>query len=630
MRIRKSLAIFLAWASIVSQLPAQQPFVERPQGRIPFRSYKRPTVGPGILTNSDRLRSLIRGGILYLTLQDAIALAVENNLDLQVDRYGPLSAEWALERSKAGGPLKGVTNGNSVVNQVTSGQGAAGALAAGGLGTNNGNGGGNSGNGQISQIGPITPNLDPVFQNASIWSHKTTPESNILYYGTSSLVDVAHVFNSSVQQGLITGGYVIVTGNESYLNENSPGNLINPSVLPTAQISIQHNLLQGFGAAVNNRNIRISQKQLTGANVTFRSQLTVLVQNVVNLYWDLVASKEDLKAKQGARDISQKFFEDTQKRIELGALAKVEVYRSEADFSSRKQEVAIAQQTESQQETQLKSLLSRNGVEDPLLDAARIVTLDRIQVPDSDDIPPLRQLVATALAHRPDVELDKINDEVAAINALGTTNNLLPFLQARASTTNKGLSGSLNPLAGVPQATFSGGGLGTALSQIFQHDFTSRSGTLIFQPYIGNRGAQADYGVDQLQLRQGDLVERKNRNDMVVAISNDMIALRQARSRYTNAVNSRTLQRDLLEKEQQKFALGSSTIDLIIAAERALSAAQYVEITALSNYSHARVALDQVLGTTLETNHVSVEESLKGKLTIESKLPAALPESGSK
>lgn len=630
MRIRKSIAIFLTWASIAAQLSAQQPFVEKPHGNIIWRPYERPAVSPSMITNSDRLRGLIRGGILYLTVQDAIGLAIENNLDLQVDRYGPLNAEWALERSKAGGPLKGVTSGNTVVNQVTTGQGAAGALAAGGLGSNNGNGGNNTGNGQITQIGPITPNLDPVFQNSSVWSHKTTPESNVHYYGTSALVDTSHAFNSSVQQGLITGGYVVVSGTESYLSENSPGNLINPSVLPTAQISIQHNLLQGFGAAVNNRNIRISRKQLTGANVTFRSQLTVLVQNVVNLYWDLVASKQDLKAKQSARDISGKFFEDTKKRIELGALAKVEVYRAEADFSSRKQEVAIAQQTESQQETQLKSLLSRNGVEDPMLDAARIVTLDRIQVPDSDDIPPLRQLVATALAHRPDVELDKINDEVAAINALGTANNLLPFLQARASTTNKGLSGSLNPLAGVPQAHIPEGGLGDALGQIFKHDFTSRSGTLIFQPYIGNRGAQADYGVDQLQLRQSDLVERKNRNDMVVAISNDMIALRQARARYANAVSSRELQQDLLQKEQQKFALGSSTIDLIIAAQRTLSAAQYVEITALSTYSHARVALDQVLGTTLETNHVSVEESLKGKLGFESKLPAVLPEPGTK
>ena len=626
MRIRKSLAMFLAWGCAITQLPAQQPFVERPQGRIPFRSYQRPSVGSGILTNSDRLRGLIRAGILYLTVQDAIGLAIENNLDLQVDRYGPLSAEWILERYKAGGPLKGVTSGNTVVNQVTSGQGAAGALVAGGLSTNNGSGGGSSSNGQISQIGPITPNLDPVFQNSSVWSHQTTPESNIYYYGTSALVDIAHKFNSSVQQGLITGGYVVVSGNESYLNENSPGNNLNPSVLPSAQIYVQHNLLQGFGAGVNSRTIRVSQRQLTGANVTFRSQLTVLVQNVVNLYWDLVASNEDLRAKQSARDISEKFFGDTKKQIELGALAKVEVYRAEADFSSRKQDVAIAQQSVSQQETQLKGLLSRNGVEDPLLDAARIVTLDRIQVPDADEIPPLRELVATAMTHRPDVELDKINDEVAAITATGTENNLLPFLQARAYTLNKGLAGSINPAAPQPPLPSSVGGLGNALGQIFDHDFTTRYGALIFQPYFRNRGAQADYGVDQLQLRQGDLVERKNRNDMVVAISNEMIALRQARSRYTNAVASRALQQDLLQKEQQKFSLGSSTINLIIAAERTLSAAEYVEITALSNYSRARVALDQVLGTTLETNHVSIEESLKGKLSYESKLPAALPE----
>ena len=625
MRFQKTFAILSICSCFAAQLGAQQPFVERPQNKILWRPYMKPTVGGVILNDSSRLHSLMRAGTLYLTLQDAIALAIENNLDLQLDRYGPLSAQWALERSKAGGPLKGVTSGNSVVNSVTSGQGANGALQSAGLGGSNNSGGGGASNGSISQIGPITPNLDPVFQNSDVWSHTTTPEPNIYYYGTPSLIDLAHKYNSTVQEGLITGGYVQATGNESFLGENAPANSINPSLYPVAQIYAQHSLLQGFGAAVNGRFIHISEKQVAGSVVTFRSQLTVLVQNVVNLYWNLVTSQRDLKAKQDALQISEKFNQDTKRLVDLGALAGVEVYRAQADLSSRRQDVVLAQETFSQQETQLKGLLSRTGLEDPMLEAAHIVTLDKMEISPTDDLPPLRELVATALTHRPDVELDKINDEVSELSALGTTNAILPFLQGRLSTTNRAASGPLNPVSTSAAEPYAIGGFGNALGQIVKHDFSSRAATIIFQPLIGNRGAQGDYGIDQLQLRQSDLVERKNRNDMVVAISNDMIAVRQARLRYTNAVSSRELQQDLLQKEQQKFSLGSSTIDLVIAAERALSAAQYTEIAAVSNYSQARVALDQVLGLTLENNHVSVDEAMKGTVRRESKLPASLP-----
>jgi outer membrane protein len=616
LKIRKAIAIASVWSCVSVQsafeLRAQQPFVERPQGSIVTRPYRQAQLPPVALSNSDRLHNLLRAGKLYLTLQDALALAIENNLDLQIDRYGPLSAEWDLERKKAGGPLKGVTSGNSVVNQVTSGQGANGELQAAGLTTGGGGGGGGVSNGSISQIGPITPNLDPVFQNTSVWSHTTAPEPNIFYYGTPSLIDISHKYQSFVQQGLITGGFVQVTGNESYLNENSPGDSINPSLVPIAQLYVQHNLLQGFGAGVNSRYIRIARKQMGAAAVTFRSQLTTLVQNVVNLYWNLVASQQDLQAKQDALRVSEKFNYDTKHELELGVIARVEIYRAEADLSSRKQDLVIAQETVSQQETQLKGLLSRTGLEDPLLDSAQIVTLDRIQVPDLDDVPPLRTLVATALAHRPDVELDDINDEVSKLSATGTTNNLLPFLQARASTTNRAQSGGNNPEAEFPPQQNLVGGIGNALGQIVRHDYTSRSGAIIFQPAIGNHLAQGDYGIDQLQLRQSDLVERRNRNQLVVDISNQVIALRQARARYTNAVATRELQATLLEKEQQKFSLGGSTIDLVLAAERSLSAAQYVEIAALSAYSQARVGLDQTLGLTLESNHVLVDQALKG------------------
>jgi len=625
MRLKQLLAISTACVCGLSPLGAQEPFVEKPSAPIVWRPYKSPDMPPIILTDSDRLHALIRAGKLYLTLQDAIALAIENNLDLQVDRYGPLSAQWYLQRQHAGGPLRGVTSGSSAVNQITGGQGVLGAEQTAGLLSSTGASAGSNVNGSISQVGPITPNLDPVLQNSSTWSHQTTPQPNAIVSQTNELIDVKHSFQSFVQEGFLSGGYAQVAANESYLNENSPTDVLNPSVAPIAQIYATQNFLNGFGIGVNSRYIRVAQKQVTSSNITFRSQLQDLVANVVNLYWDLVSDQEDLKAKQRALDFAQHFYEDVAHEIAAGTVAGVDIYRSEAELSTRKQDFLISQSNVQQQENSLKSVLSRTGLADPMFDAAEVVCLDHIDVIQSDELPPLRTLLATALEKRPDVQLDKVNDEAQEISALGTANGILPTLRGIGVETNRSEAGNVNPISPYRPIPGQVGGLGNALGQIFRNDYKSHTGALVFQGTLGNRTAQGDYGIDQLQLRQGDLSERGRRNQLVVDISNDMTAIRQTSLRYRNAVDTRKLQQELLDKEQQKFSLGGSTIDNVINQQRSLVLAESAEVQALSGYVHARVALQQVTGETLEANRVSLDDALKGRIPSESKIPAAAP-----
>ena len=618
MKLRKAVALLAASTCVAQQTEIS---VQRPQGRIFTRPYKPALVPPVQLRNSGRLHDLLRAGKLYLTAQDAIALAIENNLDLEVDRYGPLAAEWQVERAEAGGALAGVTGRNQIVNQTTGGQGVVGSQVTAGLSNAGGGGGQGAGGAIVSQIGPVTANLDPVFQNTSGFSHTTTPQAELLQSQTVALVDTRHIFDTLVQQGLLSGGYVQATANESYLNENSPSNVVNPSVAPVAQIYARHNFLQGFGTAVNSRFIRVARKNVVAANGTFRSQLLNLVANVLNLYWDLVSDQEDLKARQTTLAVSRKFYEDTKKEIEIGAIAKVDIYRAEAEFNTRQREEAISLATIRQQENLLKNVLSRNGLEDPEVDQAEVVPLDSIRVPDTDDLPPLRELVGRALAKRPDVQLAKINDENAEISAQGTANGLLPVLQGVGSLTFRGLAGTPNPQSGETPFGGSVGGLGTALSQVFHGDYRDRRGALVFQGAIHNRVAQGDYGIEQLQLRQGALLERRNLNQIVVDISNQMVALKQARARFATARDTRSLQEQLLEKEQQKFQLGSSTLDDVIAVQRSLAGARSIEVAALATFSRARVSLDQVLGETLESNHVSVDDALSGRLNYKSTIP---------
>ena len=613
----KIFTVFVAWSLLIGQASAQESLrAEKPKAPVVVRPYKAPIVPPARLKNSDRLHSFIRAGKLYLTVQDAIALAIENNLDLEVDRYGPIAAEWQLERQEAGGPLRGVTGGNSLVNQATAGQGVEGSQVSAGLaGGGGGNGTGGNGAAVVSQIGPITPNLDPVFQNGTVFSHTTTPQPNTIQSQTAALVDTRHAYNSVVQEGLLTGGIVQVSANESYLKQNAPTDILNPSVVPVVQVFIRHNFLQGFGVGVNNRFIRVAEKNVGLAQETFRSQLLNLVANILNLYWDAVSSGEDVKARERSLAVAQKFYDDSKRQIELSALAKVDIYRAQAELSTRKQELAISQTTLQQQQNLLKNAISRNGLADPLIDQVDVVPTDHIEVPEKDELPALRELVARALAKRPDVALSKINQETAEISAAGTASGVLPILQFIGAISESGLSGKSNPQpGGITADPYYVGGLGNALGQVFRNNFPNRRAAVLFEGLFQNRIAQGDYGIDQLQLRQNELVTRRSMNQLVVDISNQVIALRQARSRYSAAVDTRVLDEQLLEKEQRKFSLGASTINDLVVVQRSLAAARAAEVGALGAYSRARVSLDQVLGETLEKNNVSVSGALEGRV----------------
>jgi len=575
-----------------------------------IRPYEAPAIPPVRLNNSDRVGTLMRAGKIYLSLHDAIELAMENNLDLEIARYGPLLANSAQNRANAGGPYRGVPSGATQISSVDSGLGVAGSIQAAGLGSGGGNGGGGGGGGaSIQQIGQVTPNLDPVLTNSTAFSHITQPQVNTLLSQTTELVQAKHTYTTILQQGLISGGTLQITDYEQSVKENAPSDVLNPALAPYISISLSHNLLQGFGIQLNNRDIRIAKMNAEGSKEAFRSQLLDLVANVQNLYWDLVAANDTLKARRQSLEIARKFYDDTKAEIELGALARVQLPAAQAEFALRQQDLVIAESTVTQQEIRLKDLLSRR--EDPTLDQAPIVPLDHIDVPAQDDLPPLRKLVETAMAKRPDVVVSAIRDKTQEISSAGTATLLLPSLTAGATLTDRSAAGTPQASSGVTPSSFFVGGYGTALGQIFRRDFPSESARISISLPIGNRSAQADYGIDQLSIRQSEVQGQRDNNQIVVDISNQVIGLRQARARYATASEARLLQEQLLKAEQQKFAFGQTkTTAALIASQRALVVAQTAEINALTACAHAKAALDQVLGLTLETNHIELDPAL--------------------
>ncbi|MES1257225.1 MAG: TolC family protein [Acidobacteriota bacterium] len=604
------LTILVAMAGVSLQAQPRQIAVQPPDGPPVIRSYQAPEIPPIRLNNSPRLSSVLRAGQMYLTLQDAVALAIENNLGLESSRYGPLLSDWALKRDEAGGPIRGVPSASAQVSSVNSGVGVSGTIASAGLGGGGGGGGGgNNGGVVVQQIGQVVPNLDPILQNSTTFSHLTQPQANTAISQTTALVQDERTYNTVFQQGLLTGGYFQLRDYSQYFKENAPSDVLNPVNAPHADIYFRHNLLKGFGVKLNSRSIRIAQMNVRGSAEVFRSEVIDLVASVSHLYWDLVTANDVTKARQAAVDIAQKFYEDTKARIGAGALAPIELPRAAAELASRQEDLLIAQTTARQQENRLKEAFTRS--EDPAIESAGILPLDKVRVPDSDTLPPVRELVAAAMKKRPDVAIAKIRDQAAELNAIGTTNPLLPTLVVTAQTFNRGVAGTPQASGGQANPFFVGGN-GTALGQIFRRNFPNESASVSIQAPLGNRQAQADYGIDQLQLRQSAVQGQRSTNQIAVDISNQVIALRQARARYTTAVNTRELQEQLLQAEQEKFSFGKTTITGLITTQRALVTARTAEINALATYAHARVSLDQVLGDTLETNHVSMDQAMDG------------------
>jgi len=623
--MRRRLAICACWLmTSVSALVAQ----DRSQAVEPVRPataflrwYQSPEVPSVRLADSSRMQTLIRAGVLYLTVQDAIVLAIENNIDVEIARYGPILASWNLERAQAGGALPGVPSGASQAGAVAAGQGVAGSQQAAGVTAGGPAAGGARTNATISQIGPIAQTLDPTIQEASTFSHISSPQFNTTQSGNPLLVLSTRAYTGSYQQGFLWGGNVTASYSDHYLKENAATDFLNPSSAPSLTLTYRQNLLQGLGFAVNNRQIEVSRINLSVSDLTFRSQVASVVANVLNQYYNLAADYSDERAKQQAVQVAQQLYEDAQRREQLGAASPLDVTVAQSQLASAQSDLVVSRTGFQQDQIQLKVLLGRRGALDPVLQSVQVLPLNQIEVPAEDNLAPVPDLIREALTNRPDLAIDAANLKSAQVSAVGTKNGVLPTLQVFGSISQAGLAGTQQ---GGADKYFVGG-IGTALGQVFRRDFPSQQLTPVFVAQIHDRQARADNAIDQLQLRQTELTNQKDANQVQVEVQNYVIALRQARARYEAASRNVVLQQQLFSSEQEKLGLGASTSSQVVQLQRDLATAQATEIAAEASYSYARIALDDALGRTLAVNHVSLDEARTGVVARPSSLPAVLP-----
>jgi outer membrane protein TolC len=620
------------------------PSVTSPEGiRMTF-PYRAPAVSPSSTVNSRRTYELIRAGNLYLSLQDAIALALENNLDVEVARYGPLMAKTEIERAKGGGQLRGLTY---TVRELPPGEGGpAGplltALGASALPTaltsNFGDASLVTGSTtEFSVLNPLPlstgssiPQYDPSWTTNLSWNHTSTPELFFDNYGVFNYTANATSGGTALSQGFSTGATASLSYTSARTSSDSTTQGYNPYSTAALGITITQPLLQGFGIDLNRRFIQIAKNEQKLATQTFRLQLVATVYSVIRLYWDLVSLQADVGVKKEAQAAAQKLYDDNRSQVEVGTLAPLQLKRAQAEVARTKQDLITSQGLADQQEALLKNILTRSGNEDPLLIATHIVPLDHLEVPKDEVLPPLDELVNFALKTRPDLDQERIQLENVNLSLKGSKNELLPQLDIVASATNNAFAGQLNSIPEVnlgfpsPRLTDPAllGGAGTLFSQLFQRNYPNYGIGFQLTIPIRNRIAQADVIRDELQMRQTQARLKQNINQVRVEVENARLAVERGRAAYDAAVETRSLQEDALDAEQQRLAVGQSTTFAVIQIERDLAQARSTELVAAGNYLKAKAALDRAMGRTLLMNNVKYAEGLNGIVPTP---PSALP-----
>jgi outer membrane protein TolC len=379
------------------------------------------------------------------------------------------------------------------------------------------------------------------------------------------------------------------------------------------RFTLQQHLLQGFGIALNKRNIYIANNNRQISTQAFRNQIISTVSQIQNIYWDLVNAYEDLKVKQRSLSLAEKTESDNRKQVEIGTLAPIEIVRADSEVATRRQDLIISQTNLQLQQTLIKNALTRN-LSDPLLATIPVIPTDTMVLPKEEPVTPIQDMVKQAIDQRPDLQQSRIDLVNRDISKKAARNSLLPAVDFVAFYGGSGLAGAQNPLRTCAAATctaaelsagkmapgsLTDSGFGTSFGNLFDSSAPDKGVGLSITIPIRNRSAQADQVRSELEFRQAQLRYQQQQNQVGIDVRNAQFALQQNRARVDAAIKGRQLAQESLDAEQKKYTLGASTNILVLQAQRDLAVAESNVVAAMSAYEKSRVALDQVTGSTL-------------------------------
>jgi outer membrane protein TolC len=579
-------------------------------------------------TNSPKLEQMIHDGKLELSLQDAVELALANNMDIVVARYNPWFADTDILKTESGGI----------------GRGTAGASFP------------------FSTANIPFLSFDPVITGTVSFDQILVPVNNPFLAGTATtgvgtVSSHTALYNFSVSQGFSSGTTVNLAWDNTRSSSNAL-NLFNPAVQSSLYISFSQQLLNGFGFFANRRNILISKNNRKIADLAFAQQAITTVTNTITAYWELVYARQNVDVQQQAVTVAEKLYNDNKKQLEIGTMAPLDVTRAESELATDHQNLIVAQTAQLQQEQTLRNAISKDPLATNFVNI-HLVPTDNPTPPAAIEAPSFEDALREAFAKRPDLQEQIYNVKNADIDARATRSALLPTATLNGRYGSQGLSGnSIIPGASVTTAgsrivgsdgqavtvldaagnpveifvpnvtsTIAGiheDGFGAAQSQIFHNNFPDYSVSLNLQIPIRNRSAQADNQRAILTARQQQAVMQQLKNAALLDVRNTYIALVQDRARVEAAGKARELQRQTFEAEQKKYQLGASTVYNVILTQRDFITAQGTELRAMADLVEAKANYERAIGRTLETNRVSIADGKSGNVDHETLIPGTL------
>jgi len=583
----------------------------------PLAKYMPTSLTKASFTNSLRWSDLVRDGKIYLSLSDAIALALENNYDLAIARYDLDIADTDILRASTGSTILGVPTG--IVSNTLTGASAT-ASGGGPGGTTVGSGGAGSGTSGLTLTtagaGPTPASLDPTLTSAISFDRNRSPSTSFFSGGTSS----TNIYNFALAQGFVTGTNFQFAFNNQYASTSNATQLYSPTISSTFKATVTQHVLQGAGIGVNKRFIYLAQNNRRITDSSFRQQIIYTVNQVESIYWGLVQAYEQEQAQERALEQSTKLLNDNKKQLEIGTMAPLDVVNAQSTVATDKQTLISAQSALNYQQQILKQALARN-LNDPALMSAPIIPTDRVNleaIPEESE--PVEALVQEAFQRRPELEqamLTLRNDE---INLKGARNGLLPTFDVYGYYSGQGVGGSINPKCKTSGYYSSADcsqpstGYGTAASHAFNESAPDKGLGFNITIPIRNRYAQSVHERSLMEYRQAELRLEQLYTQIRMQVVNAKFALSNDRAAVQASQAARDYNQQSLDAEMKKLKLGASTTANVLMQQRNLATAEYNLIAANATYAKDRAGLYQIVASTLKQYGINLTDAATGEV----------------
>jgi outer membrane protein len=619
----------------LSLRPSARDF-SKPAGRLwgnPINAYRPTSIAKANFANSVRLGDLVKDGKIYLSLSDAIALAIENNFDIAIARYNLDIADTDILRSRTGQVPLGVNTG--IVNNTLGGSSSTLNAGGGPGGTTVGSGGAGSGTQGLSLTtqgaGPNPEALDPTVGSAIELQRQETPQSSLFSPASSTNTDQ---YNFTYNQGFVTGTALTVAFNNERLTTNSPYYSYSPLLSASFTATVTQHLLQGAGIWVNKRFMyqALNTRRITDSS--FRQQIIFTVNQVENIYWVLVSAYEDEQAKEHQLEQSTKLDNDDKRQLEIGTVAPLQVVSDDSAVAADKQALMSSQNNLNYQQLIIKQAIARN-LNDPALVAAAVIPTDRVSLEEiSEEKQPVEDLVQEAFKQRPELEQAVLQLKNNEITLKGARNALLPILDGYAFYGATASGGAQSPDC-LNLFSASGGpcppdfvpsiGYATTLSNLVNSTGPNKGVGFTVTVPIRNRTAQAQQARSLMEYRQAELHLEQLYTEIRMQVVNQQLALANDRAQVLSAMASEDYAQQSLDAENKKLQLGASTTANVLLMQRNLAMAENTLISDKAAYAQVRAGLYQTLASTLQHYGINLNDAASGAVNVAPVVPGLEP-----